>query len=104
MAPYRVPCTDLGPFLLASSLAPHRVPGTDLGTLFASIRPDVAPGDWHRFGPSFRRVREAVLVTTLKNPTHRPQRSFRKRRPIKGPRNVPCAPVGCAVEALDGAK
>jgi len=39
------------PYLLASDPAPHLVPGTDLGPLFASIRPGVAPGAWHRFGP-----------------------------------------------------
>jgi hypothetical protein len=36
--------------LLASDRALHPVPGTDLGPLFASIRPGVAPGAWHRFG------------------------------------------------------
>ena len=50
-APYRVPGTDLGAFLLASDLAPHRVPGTDLGLLFASIRPGSPPGAWHRSAP-----------------------------------------------------
>jgi hypothetical protein len=32
--------------------APYLVPGTDLSRLFASIRPGVAPGAWHRFGPT----------------------------------------------------
>ena len=45
LAPIWAPC------LLASDRASHRVPGTDLGPLFASIRPGLAPGAWHRFGP-----------------------------------------------------
>ena len=48
-APHLVPGTDLGPYLLASDPAPHLVPGTDFGPLFASMRPGVAPGAWHRF-------------------------------------------------------
>ena len=40
---------------------------------------------------AFRRVREAVLVTTQKSQKHRPQRSLGKRRQTKGPQNVPCA-------------
>ena len=49
LASHQVPGTDLAPGLLASDLASHRVPGTDLGSRFASIRPGVAPGAWHRF-------------------------------------------------------
>jgi hypothetical protein len=53
LASHRVPGTDLAACLLASDLASHLVPGTDLShrfvRQFASIRPGVAPGAWHRF-------------------------------------------------------
>jgi hypothetical protein len=46
-------------------LAPHRVPGTDLGCLFASIRPDAAPGAWHRFGARADGTVETITGTTI---------------------------------------
>ena len=60
-------------------------------------------GTWSLFPcapDGLRRVREAVLVTRQKTPTHRPQQSLSKRRETKGPRNVPCALVTRPV--LDG--
>jgi hypothetical protein len=56
-----------------------------------------------KFG-SIETLTDSSPMMSRLTPTHRPQRSLRKRRQIKGPRNVPRALVGCAVEALDGAK
>ena len=41
-------------------MAPYRLPCTDLGCLFASNRPGAAPGAWHRFG-----VREVHVVASV---------------------------------------
>ncbi len=74
LASHLVPGTDLGTLFASIDLASHLVPGTglgllfasiawrrtrclapirartDSGSLFASIRPGVALGAWHRFG------------------------------------------------------